>query len=767
MFARVILALLIACAAATGRACASDDDDAVANVPSIQKAYATLSVDGVSFGDIVVLVDGTDVWLAATDATRAHVSWGNGTTRDISHAVYVSLASLAPATTFAFDDKNFSLAITVRAASLGTKTYGSSDALARPHDAARPTSGFLNYNVSTQSAGGASGYFESALTSHDSMLYSSEAVSTGGPAQRGQTYFAHDDVAHLRREIAGDVAGSGGDALLGQIDVLGFGVQRQFAIDPYLYRFPQPSVSGLLAEPGTATVYINGLLERSIPLSPGGFDLTNIPVTTGTNDVQVVIRDADGNVRTYNQSYLGSEALLRKGLTDYSYGAGFLRTSNQSYDNPAVTASYRVGTSDAFTAGAQGVATAHRSELEANFDVRAGSTIVQGGEAVSNAYNVAGSASTLGVAYAGRNNGVSVSSTLRGQTYTDFDSAPIPVQAAHFEINANASQRLARNSSLSASYYRQVFPTLAPESTFVATLSEATRSGQLSASFAQSRSGSNAETSALGVSLTTQIGRHGSFTAGQTLGDEAQSSFEYTFAPPSNDIGFGYALHHTSGPTGNTLAMLQDHTAIGDVQAYAGVSASGATNETLAVSGAAVFVDGHLMPARAVTGGFALVETGGVGNVPVMVDGRPVGNTNGHGLLVVSSIGAYAQNRVQLDDAAAPMGVEIRHGTEIVSPGNRGGSVASFAVKHVSYFVGTVLLGLRGTIPVDGTLELVRGTTRVRTMLDDTGAYYFENLVPGRYRATVRFGAKPCAFDFDVPPATGVANDLGERTCAR
>ena len=77
--------------------------------------------------------------------------------------------------------------------------------------------------------------------------------------------------------------------------------------------------------PSVVDVYVNNTLQGSSQVAPGPFELSNIPVPSGNGTVQLVVRDLLGREVVSEQNYYASSLLLRRGLHDFSYEAGFLR----------------------------------------------------------------------------------------------------------------------------------------------------------------------------------------------------------------------------------------------------------------------------------------------------------------------------------------------------------------------------------------------------------------------------------------------------------
>jgi len=503
------------------------------------------------------------------------------------------------------------------------------------------------------------------------------------------------------------------------------------------------------------------LLAHSTPLGPGGFNLTNIPVTTGNSDVSVVVRDAGGHVRTYDQTFFATNSLLRRGLTDYSYGVGLLRLDDDDYDNVALAGSYRLGASDRATYGGELAATAHRSQVGAMADLKFGSLLLHASEGVGEFDSRFATASNVALDYRLASTSIGAAATLRGADFNTNESvSTTPLEPARFEFAGNLSQQIGRGTSVVASYFRQTFTTLAAQTTSIVSISRQIHNAFLLATYSNVRSGGTAAIRAVGFSLTQQIGRTSSVALNDSYGNGAERGIELQHNAPSDDVGLGYALQYENGTTSSLLASAVAHEPVADINVYAQSSAGRAPMGSLEISGAVVASDGHVLATRPVRDAFALVETGGIADVPVAVDGRSAGRTDANGLLVVPSIGSFSESRITLDDSLTPLGVEVDHTDALVAPGARGGSVASFKVKRVSYFVGNV------ADRADGTLVLSRGVRLFRSALDDRGGFYFENLDAGNYRATVTKGITQCTFTLLVPHTTSVANDLGSLACA-
>ena len=118
-----------------------------------QRTFLDISVNTVSKGDTLVVLRGSDAFVSAAWLTGAGLTGFTGRREPIDGEDFVSLASLAPAATFVFDERELRLAITASPDLLGTRVRDLQQG--RPENLVyrRDTSGFLNYALSMGSTG--------------------------------------------------------------------------------------------------------------------------------------------------------------------------------------------------------------------------------------------------------------------------------------------------------------------------------------------------------------------------------------------------------------------------------------------------------------------------------------------------------------------------------------------------------------------------------------------------------------------------------------
>lgn len=185
---------------------------------------------------------------------------------------------------------------------------------------------------------------------------------------RTQSKLVYDDLSRLVRVTAGDLDYRG-TAFQTLPRMAGISVERYFGLEPnFTYRpFAQDQFE--LDRSATVEVQVNGATIRQMRLDPGRYDLRDLPLTQGGNNVQIVIRDDTGRVQTISSSQFFDFDLLGDGVSDFSAAGGFrskFRNGSISYtDDWAASGFYRRGLSPVLTAGGDVQFDAHGGTLGA------------------------------------------------------------------------------------------------------------------------------------------------------------------------------------------------------------------------------------------------------------------------------------------------------------------------------------------------------------------------------------------------------------------
>jgi outer membrane usher protein len=182
--------------------------------------------------------------------------------------------------------------------------------------------------------------------------------------ERTQSELIYDDPDHLLRFTVGDLDYRG-TSFQTLPRMAGISVERYFGLEPnFTYRpFAQDQFE--LDRSATVDVQVNGATVRELRLDPGRYDLRDLPLAQGGNNVQIVIRDDTGRVQTISSSQFFDFDLLGDGISDFSGAAGL----RSNYENGAIVYTRQWAASGFYRRGLSAVLTAG---ADAQFDARGG-----------------------------------------------------------------------------------------------------------------------------------------------------------------------------------------------------------------------------------------------------------------------------------------------------------------------------------------------------------------------------------------------------------
>jgi outer membrane usher protein len=719
-----------------------------------------------------VLRDG-DVLVPVDELAAAGLRSFLGRRELVDGREHVSLESLAPGLRFDLDERTLALRVTASAELLGSATLDLRPMRRPPGLEVRgDASGFLNYSVQLRSTDRrAGGFAEAGASQGGRLLYSSGQLLPDGGAVRGLSSLTFDDVPSLRRLVVGDsFAASGG--LGGGVLVGGLSLVREYGLDPYFVRSPMPRLSGFASTPSTLDVYVNGVLTRQVPLAAGGYDVTNLPVTTGAGNVQTVLRDAFGRTEVLNWQYYYTSGLLARGLTDYGYAVGFRRLdfgrASFDYGRPVATGRHRVGLTDSLTLGGR---------LDAAGDLVSGGPSATVGlpfgtldvEAAASGQGGAGVAASAGYSFVTRRlsggalarwmSGRYAHASLRASDdrarvqSSLFAGAPL---GSRLTVGVSWSRSDLRDAGLSDALSVRMDAVLARGLTLGVSGSRTLLAGRASALDAfVSLSWAFAPMSVADVS--SQAGDSGrSVSAGAQKGLPAGT-------------GYGYRARGGSGPLGDTATgVLQYQWDYGRYEVeYDRVPAGATANDVglATIAGGAVFVGDRFFLSRPVQEGFGLIRVG-VPGIRGFAEGQEIGRTDAQGDLLVPSLLPYYGNRLAIADRDVPIEYRIGPTELLAAPTFRGGVVTRFAVAPMRAVEGELVTEAGGgeVAPAYGDLSVEAPGGPFSSPVGGDGRFYLESLPAGRHAAVVEWSGGRCRAALEVPESARVV-DLGRVRC--
>lgn len=509
---------------------------------------------------------------------------------------------------------------------------------------------------------------------------------------RYETYWNESDPDTLRSFQVGDMISS---SLSWNRSLRLGGLQwsKSFALRPDLLTFPVASMRGSAVVPSTLSLYVNGMQQYAASVPSGPFVLNQVAGISGAGEATIVTQDAFGRTITTALPMYVDTRMLAAGLSEYSVETGFVRrgfaqTSFGYRSAPVASASGRYGWSDRLTLEAHGEAAAGLLNAGGGALAGLGQAGVLNANLAASTGQRSGLQGGLGYQYVSRRFSIDAQSQHATRGYVDLaarDGSPVPRASQRLSFNLTLPGEQSLGLSLVSYRAAPAEPARITSLSYAATLFR-----RVFFSISAYRDQKNRANRGLFFGVSTSFGERyaGGASSGRQNGISQRK--QNLSRSPDLDGGLGWALQRgATGDTGFRQAQASYLGRYGQISALA-QTIGAASSATLEASGSLVTMGGALAAARNVGGGFALVSTGGVGNVPVLHENRVIGATNAAGYMLIPNLNPYSGNRVSIDTSALPVDARVDRTEATVVPRRLSGTLASFPVQR--YRAASVLL---------------------------------------------------------------------------
>jgi outer membrane usher protein len=632
--------------------------------------------------------------------------------------------------------------------------------------------GFLNYTLSATRAGSAqteSGLFEAGFFSRYGVLTSGMLAPDLGERSSwirlDSTYTVDFPERRETLRLGDSISRPGAWGLPLRFGGLQYGTN--FATQPGFVRFPIQSASGSAVLPSTVDVFVNNALVSRTQVPPGPFSITNIPMVSGSGDVQLVVRDLLGREHVIVQRFYGSSELLKAGLDDWSVEAGAARRGfgvrSNDYGAALGAATWRRGLTDGLTAELRG-------EAEADTQAAGASALGRIGElgmlttTLAASRSPAGTGQLLGYGFEHTSRGLS--GALQSQHFS-----PQFRQAGAEDFGLRARQTIASLGysfgafgSASLAYAQQVFRDQ-PERE-VATLSYSMPVAGANLSLAASRSfGPDGATSVF-ATLTIPLGN---LTSASLVVDRSRSertgetrdsySALLQKSPPLGE-GYGYRLQARDS---DLLAAGTLNTSVATWTAELAHPRQDSPDAVrLGVAGGIGLVGRYPFLSRTITDSFGVVRVADYPNVHVLHENQPIARTDDRGYAVLPRLRPYDRNQVTIDQRDLPLDARVDGLRLEAVPYYRSGVLIDFPVHRVRAATFHIMLEDGSALPSGALVRLEGATEEFPVALK--GEVYLEGLAD-KNRAVVTWRGQSCTLDIAYPRTEDPLPDLGTHIC--
>lgn len=473
----------------------------------------------------------------------------------------------------------------------------------------------------------------------------------------------------------------------------GVQVGSNFGLHPYMSTTPLPSFIGSATLPSAVELYINGLKHYSGKVPAGPFELDTAPSFSGAGTAQLVVTDVLGQSTTLNFSLYDSHRLLQSGLSDWSVELGALRKNYgiRSFDyghDIAASGTWRYGVNNRFTAETH----AEITQGVSNFGM--GGTFLLGDAGGILFASLAGSKSQgdrglqYSTNYSWNNRRFHLGLNATG---THGDYRDIGTQYSYAPMRRSeqisTSYSTAALGSFGIGYY-QIAQEKLPTTRFATAYWRQSFGKRFILNAALNQDINNAANSSLSIGASLSFDRNISANSNVQHTNTQNTWVTDISQAASSAGGIGWRAqtrssinntHTADSRSTDGLAELKYRGRYGQLQA--GIATNNDSYSTYGSgTGALVMMGGGVFAARQINDGFAVVSTDGMAHVPVLLQNNAIGTTNNRGLLLISPLNAYQDNKIAIDPMNLPADLRIDKVSVAATPTDRAGVLVNFGI---------------------------------------------------------------------------------------
>ncbi|MDK2376490.1 fimbria/pilus outer membrane usher protein [Serratia fonticola] len=152
-------------------------------------------------------------------------------------------------------------------------------------------------------------------------------VSEGGSSWQSLQTFVERDIRRLRARLTlGDSSTNG--LVFDSFRFKGGKLASDTEMLPESQRGFAPVIRGIALSNAQVEVWQRGNLIYQTFVSPGEFTITDLYPTASSGDLEVIIREADGNERTFSQPFSAAPTMVREGQVKFAVSGGEYASDN-------------------------------------------------------------------------------------------------------------------------------------------------------------------------------------------------------------------------------------------------------------------------------------------------------------------------------------------------------------------------------------------------------------------------------------------------------
>lgn len=603
--------------------------------------------------------------------------------------------------------------------------------------------------------------------------------------QKMQTFRLGDDIS---------VPGTWGRA----VRYAGVQYGTNFSTQPGFITYPMRSTKGQAVLPSTVDVFINNSLVSRQNVPPGPFTITNLPVVSGSGEVNLVVRDLMGREQIIVESFYTSQALLTKGLDNFSYDLGLVRNNfgvdSNNYSSWIASENYRRGMSDVFTGEL------HTEVMSDHLTTGIGGDYLIRQIGTLSTY-VAASHGKTGADYTRTqntliNSGINDGSSIKLNTKTSTTSGDLLLlgfdrlsqpwsmairsqwassgftevgqQTYQFSpsnlVSSNLSYMSRRYGSVNIAYVSQINRDM--PSNRIVTVGwgiSLGRMGSLSISGLRDLAGIDSGTTFFTMwSMPLGSSHNAGLSSQSKRGVSTGNSNDFAASVQKNiprGEGVGYFLQTRTN--GTSLGAYTQQTNYGTYTA--GVADDqGQTSTSLDANGGIAILGDNYFFSRRLDQSFAVAKIPDYPDVTVLADNQPVAKTDAKGEALIPRLRAYDKNEITINPSELPLDAKILGVRVEAVPYYRSGIEVKFPIERSNGATFTIELEDGTYMPVGAEVQI--DSTQSQYAVGENGKVYVANLLAiTKMHST--WHDQSCEFEVKYSPSSDPLPDLGIVIC--
>lgn len=538
----------------------------------------------------------------------------------------------------------------------------------------------------------------------------------------------------------------------------GLQIGSNFDLQPYMTTTPLPAFFGSATLPSEVELYVNGLKQYSGEVPAGPFELNTVPSISGAGNAQLVLTDALGQSSTVNFSLYDTHRLLQPGLSDWSIELGTVRENYgiKSFDygnDIAVSGTWRYGVNNRFTAETHAEATKDLT------NAGVGGTWVLGGPGGVLFASLAGSESQGqgGMQYSGsyswnnRRFNVGLNTLGTSGNYRDVATqyGSTPIRQSN-QISTGYSTQFLGSFGVS---YNEVDYDEQETSQFASAYWSKNFGRRFNLNVNLNQDFNNSENNSASIGASFSLDRNISLNSSVQHTDNRNDfvSDVSQSAPSTGGLGWRAQARHRVDNSNNNSSGLAELNYLGRYgQVQAGVSSYDGDYATYASgTGSIVMMGGGLFAARQINDGFAVVSTNGIADVPVLLQNNLIGTTNSHGLLLISPLNAYQDNKIGIDPMDLPADLRIDKVAAQATPTDRAGTLVKFKLVPVRSASIILVDSTNQPLPIGSQVRLAMQKEMPSAIVGFDGEVYLDTLDEHNVLEVTTPSGDVCKVSFD------------------